>query len=153
MSLKWKGNPKQIIESGLREAMREHIALAVDGAVELGEKILKDAKALAPIKTGKLRKSGKLYPNRRRLRPGRKMPTYHRIKIRFGTKRRAGKRSKRAADYAAIVHFDSNARHTTGTDQFLWIAVQRHASRLPAVIGRHWNARARRFEAARWKIR
>ena len=64
MSLKWKGNPRQIIESGLREAMREHIALAADAAEELGEKILKDARALAPVKTGRLRKSGKMFRNR-----------------------------------------------------------------------------------------
>lgn len=140
MSLKWKGNPRQIIESGLRAAQREHMALAVDAAGELGEKILKDAKAMAPSKTGRLRKSGRLYLNKRP-RPGRKALTFHRVRIRFGTKRRAGKRSRRAADYAAIVHFDSNARHTNGTDRFLWIAVQRHASKLPALIGQKWKAR------------
>lgn len=152
MSIEFKAGAVNGLRSFLEDAAREHMAMAADAAEELGEKILRDARALAPIKSGKLRKSGKLLAAKPR-KGRKKIPTFHKIKIRFGSKRKAGKRSKRTADYAAIVHFDPHAHHTTGTDRFLWIAVERHAGKLPAVISRHWNARAKRFDSAYWKAR
>ena len=115
------------------ENFREHMALGAEGAYEWAQAVLADARRNAPLKRGRLRRSGRI------LRSKPRKPSFHRVKIRFGSKRKAGKRSKRAADYAAIVHFNQSLRHKTGDALFLFDSVAKHSKRLPAFIGAKWK--------------
>lgn len=133
-SIDFKSGTLNALRSGLQESFREHMALAEDGAVDLAQTILREAIRLAPVRSGRLRKSGRVFRRKPR------KPSFHLVKIRFGSKRRA-KRSKRSADYAAIVHFNMNLKHRTGGPLFLHDAVGKHAANLPAHIRTKWKVR------------
>lgn len=133
-SIEFRSGALSALQAGLQGAFREHMALAEDGAVDLAQAILRDAVRLAPVHSGRLRKSGKVFRRKPR------KPSFHLVKIRFGSKRRA-KRSKRGADYAAIVHFNMNLKHRAGGPLYLHHAVGKHAANLPAHIRTKWKVR------------
>ena len=131
----FKSSMMPTLKRGLRENFREHMALGELGVVDWANGVLLDARRLAPIRSGKLRRSGRVFRRKPR------KPSFHLVKIRFGSKRKGGKRSRRTADYAAIVHFNTNLKHRTGDAMFLYDAMAKRSAQMPAFISARWKVR------------
>lgn len=125
------------------EVTREHFALAQEGAEEVAQEILQDAKAHAPVKTGTLKGSARSYKGKSRSSKGSKFRNYNEIKLTFGVRRRKrkkGKRDRGRADYASAVHAPT-MKLRSGERQWLYKAVGRKQHKIPAIIGAKWRRR------------
>ncbi len=106
MNLEW--DSRAFVGELAREATRTK-GLSFDEIKDSANEIRREARRRCPVKTGKLRRSGRVRIRKARGESGREAVT-----VTFGGK---------SAPYAVPVHYDATLSHETGEDRFLEKAV------------------------------
>lgn len=112
MSIVWRAGNQ--VGAFLDSANKEFFGATEEAALEVAQRVLDTSNDKVPTDTGALKASGKVIKGRTR------KSNQILVKVRYGTK------SKNGPNYAAIVHYDPNAKHNDGEDRFLQKAMDEH---------------------------
>lgn len=127
MALVWRAGNN--VGAFLDSASKEFYGITEDAAVEVGERVLKTSNSKVPTDTGALKASGQVIKGRTR------KTNQILVKVRYGTK------SPNGPNYAAIVHYDPNAKHDDGEDRYLQKAMDEHKLDIVELVSTRFRQR------------